>query len=157
MSTHPTASRRMHLCHRRVAQRRRHCIDDLRVDDPTTPVHAASPAVRLGSRRFATIAIAAVLVLCLLCVTLTPYVRLPFAVAACAALLATDYVMSRIGRRSRLGPRGRRGFVALTLLLTLAGIAFIPIPNTRPSLYVVLGASALAAAMYALSADTLRL
>lgn len=92
------------------------------------------------------------MLVCLVGVTLTPYTRLPPTVASCAALLAVDRLASGRGRSSRLGHDARRWLVTLALLLTLAGAMFIPIPRTRPSFYVVLAATAVAAAVFAIAA-----
>jgi uncharacterized membrane protein YoaK (UPF0700 family) len=104
-------------------------------------------------RSFQTVGVAGLLALCLVGVTRSPYVRVPFAVAACVALLAGEFFTRKAGCRNPVARRGCRWLVALVLLLTLAGLAFAPIPDSRPSFFVVLAASVLAAAMYAIAAD----
>lgn len=109
-------------------------------------------ATHSRSRRLQTIGAVGLLAMCVVGVIQSPYTRLPFAIVACAVLLAADLLMRARGWPNPVGDRGRRWLVALTLLLALAGLAFVPIPHTRPSFFVVLAASALAAAMYAIAA-----
>lgn len=121
-----------------------------RVSHSGSPPDVAPPVTQQGRRRRRGLAIAGLL-LCVVSMMLTPYTRLPFAVGTCAALLAGDLLLSSRGRRSRLGRGGRRWLVTQPLLLALAGAIFIPIPKTRPSLYVVLAATAVAAAVFAVT------
>lgn len=120
----------------------------------SAPEVFGTEAAHRRSRRLQRVGVAGLLALCLVGVIQSPYARLPLAVAACVVLLAADFLVRQGGWPTPVGDRGRRWLLALTLLLTLAGLAFVPIPDTRPSFFVVLGASALAAAMYAIAAGT---
>ena len=91
----------------------------------------------------------AVALVCVPVAVLSPYVRIPYAVAACTLLLGANLLIAGASGRDSLRRWFGRWAGALAPLLTLAGLVFYPIPLSRPPFIIMLVACVAAAGIFA--------